>query len=86
MGNEVSNSSSHNNFFEDSIILWENKARIFFGGGVEEGFDINIFYVKTMDNTIETIDGFAKIINSFRLSPNTIVWTFVFQLIESAMN
>ncbi len=61
LGNEVSNGSSYNHFFEDSIILWEKK--IYFGreGG---GTNITIFYVKTIDNTIETIDGFAKTIDS----------------------
>ncbi len=66
MGNDVSNSSSYNNFFEDSIILWENKGHLFFleGGRVGGGIDLGIFYVKTVDNTIKTID-------SFRLSPNS---------------
>ncbi len=62
MGNEVSNSSSYNNFFEDNIILWENNEKKNFLG--EGGVDISIFYVKTIDNTIETIDGFTKTIDS----------------------
>ncbi len=47
-------------FFEDSIIFWENNEKKFFLGG--RGIDINIFYVKTIDITIESIDGFAKTI------------------------
>ncbi len=66
MGNEVSNSSSHNNFFEDSIILKENSGKFFLGRG-GENINISIFYVKNNDNTIETIDGFAKTIDSFQL-------------------
>ncbi len=42
----------NNNFFEDSIILWENKGKKCFKVG---DIDISIFYVKTIDNTIETI-------------------------------
>ncbi len=58
MGNEVSNSSSYKNFFEESIILWEkNKKKSFDWGGY---IDKSIFYAKTIDNIIETIDGFAK--------------------------
>ncbi len=70
-GNEVSNSSSYNNFFEDSIILWEsNEKKTFFLGGGRDT-DISSFYVKIIDNTIETIDGFAKIIDSYWLLHNT---------------
>ncbi len=66
MGNEVSNSSSYYNFFEDNIILSfsEKITGKFFGSG-GGGIDISIFYVKTSDNTIETIDRFAKTIDSF---------------------
>ncbi len=60
MGNEVSN-RSYNNFFEDSIILWEYNENRFFC--VEGGIGIRIFYIKTNDNTIKTIDGFAKTID-----------------------
>ncbi len=38
--NEISNSSSYNNFFEDSIILWENNEKKFLEEG---GIDISIF-------------------------------------------
>ncbi len=30
------------------------------------GIDFSIFYVKTIDNTIETINAFAKTIDSFQ--------------------
>ncbi len=45
------------------------KNNFFLGGG--DDIDIIIFYVKTIDNTIEIIDGFAKTIDSFQLSLNT---------------
>ncbi len=63
MENEVLNSSSYNNFFENCIILWENneKKNFFFLGG---GIEIRIFYVKTINNIIETSDGFAKTIDN----------------------
>ncbi len=54
MGNEVSNNSSYNNFFKDNI-LWENNEIFFW---VRGDIDISIFYVKTIDNTIKTIDSF----------------------------
>ncbi len=38
------------------------KKNFFWGGGGD--IDISIFYVKTSDNTTETIDGFAKTIDS----------------------
>ncbi len=39
---------------------------MFLGGG---DIDISIFNVNIVDNTIETINGFGKTIDSFRLSP-----------------
>ncbi len=62
--NKVSNSSSFRNFFENSIILWKNNEKKNFFRGCGGDIDISIFYVKTIDNTIETVDGFAKTIDS----------------------
>ncbi len=69
MGNEFSNSFSYNNFFEDSIILGANNEKnFFFGSG--RGIDISIFYVKTIDNTTETSDGFAKLLSTVKTIDN----------------
>ncbi len=48
-------------FLEDNILRENNeKKKIFWAGNI----DISIFYVNTIDNAIETIDGFAKTIYS----------------------
>ncbi len=54
MGNDVSSSSSYNNFFEDSIILWENNKKTIWSGGSD--INISIFNAKNINNTIKNID------------------------------